>query len=593
MSATRFLARASGAALALALVARSAASQTPQLLLDGNPSPGVSSTPTSWGRGPVDGTVNLVFDDGVHGTQLWQSDGTAAGTVRITNFPAPVIFRTVTTMADLTVFAVERGTLLELWRTDGTPAGTTLLHTGSVTSAFVYPSQPVAHGPVMFFNDGYTLWRTDGTVAGTFSLGVPWASWKAALPGATLLYGIQGQELILSDGNTASIVGTVPGNLILTSDWGMFQATIQLPLSFTITLTALHLPGSAPLVLPLTTGLIPMQGRALLLATATGLQRWDGTGPPQQLQAWSALTGYAAPWGTKWVFTATVPGAGSELVFSDGTLAGTQVLDVVPGAAGSNAQVAVALRDRLVFWATTSAAGNEPHATDGTFAGTVPLGDLEPGPAGSMFTGFTQLGERRAVLAIQTSALGKEPWLTDGTAAGTTLLADIRPGAGSSLITPGGFIGNVGMLAGDALVFPADDGVHGREMWVLQVPGSRTVLQRYSTRRVDTGDPVLGTSVALRATSRQPGEFGVVAIGSPLATFVPIAPRRCVHLDPSHGIVVATIVGSATGTWNGAVALPNLPAAIGLDLVAQALFVDALSPLGFDAGDATWWSLGN
>ena len=43
----------------------------------------------------------------------------------------------------------------------------------------------------------------------------------------------------------------------------------------------------------------------------------------------------------------------------------------------------------------------------------------------------------------------------------------------------------------------------------------------------------------------------------------------------------------------GAVALPNLPAAIGLDLVAQALFVDAMSPLGFDAGDATWWSLGN
>jgi ELWxxDGT repeat protein len=589
----RSAARASLAALAIFVVARSAAVQTPQLLIDGNPAPGVSSNPTSWGRGPVDGTVNLVFDDGVHGIELWQSDGTAVGTVRLTNFSGAVIFRFVTTMADLTVFVVERGNLLELWRTDGTPSGTTLLHTGSVSSGLGYPTHQVAHGTVMFFNDNYMLWRTDGTVAGTFSLGVPWAGWKAALPGATLLYGHQSQELIVSDGNTAAVVGVVPGNLIVTPDWGMFQATWQLTLPFTTTLTALHLPGSAPLVLPLLTGILQLRDRALLLATPSGLQRWDGTGPPQQLQAWTALANYYVPWGTKWVFAATMPGAGSELVVSDGTVAGTQVLDVVPGAAGSNAQIAVALRDRLVFWATTSAAGSEPHATDATLAATVQLGDLEPGPAGSQFAGFTLLGERRAVLAIQTTALGKEPWLTDGTVAGTTLLADIRPGPASSLITPGGFLGNIGMLAGDALLFPADDGVHGREFWVLPVPGSRTVLQRYSTRRFDAGDPVLGTSVAMRASALQPGELGVVAIGSPLATFVPIAPRRCVHLDPWNAVVVATIAGSSNGTWNGTVALPNLPVAVGLDLVVQALFVDAAMPLGVDVGDATWWALGS
>lgn len=569
-----------------------AAGQTPQLLLDGHPAPGVSSNPTSWGRGPVDGTVNLVFDDGVHGTQLWQSDGSAAGTVRITNLAGPVIFRLVTTMADLTVFVVERGSLIELWRTDGTPAGTTLLHTSSVNSAFVPPSLTVAHGHVLFFNEGYTLWRTDGTAAGTFSLGVPWAGWKAALPGATLLYGSQGQELIVSDGNTAAVVGNVPGNLIVTPDWGLFQVTVQLALPFTATLTALHVPGSTPLVLPLQTGVVTIPGRALLLVTSTALLRWDGTGPPQQLQAWTAPTGISMPWGTKWAFAATVAGAGSELVITDGSVAGTQVVDIVPGPAGSNAQIAVALRDRLVFWATTSGAGSEPHATDGTPAGTVPLGDLEPGPAGSLFTGFTMLGERRAALAIQTVALGKEPWLTDGTAAGTTLLADIRPGSASSLITPIGFIGNLGMLAGDALVFPADDGVHGREFWVLPVPGSRTVLQRYSTRRFDAGDPVLGTSVALRASGLQSGELGVVAVGLPLAAFLSVAPRRCLHFDPGSALVVATIVAAASGTWGAAVGLPNVPAAVGLDLVAQAVWVDAAQPLGLDAGDATWWSLG-
>lgn len=58
--------------------------QTPQLLIDGKPGLGVSSNPTSFGRCAVDGTVTLIFDDGVRGTQLWQSDGTSVGTVRIT-----------------------------------------------------------------------------------------------------------------------------------------------------------------------------------------------------------------------------------------------------------------------------------------------------------------------------------------------------------------------------------------------------------------------------------------------------------------------------------------------------------------------------
>jgi hypothetical protein len=41
--------------------------QTPQLRIDGNPLPGVSSAASPFGRGPVDGTLALVFDDGVNG----------------------------------------------------------------------------------------------------------------------------------------------------------------------------------------------------------------------------------------------------------------------------------------------------------------------------------------------------------------------------------------------------------------------------------------------------------------------------------------------------------------------------------------------
>lgn len=572
---------------------RPAAAQTPQLLVDGNPLPGVSSNPTSFGRGPTDGTVWLAFDDGVHGTQLWLSDATAAGTVRVTGFPPGAIFRWTFTMADLAVFVVERSAITELWRTDGTPAGTILLHTATPTSGFTYPTADVAHGSVLWFADGGSTWRTDGTPAGTFPLGVPSATWKAPFLASTLLYGFHG-ELIVSDGTTAAIVGNVPGDLILTPDWGAYQSTLQFgPTGIVVTLTALHVPGAPNLVVSGIPRVVPLPGQALLIASSTGLVRWDGLSPAQSLLAWTSLSNTFMQWGPSWVFAASQPGTGNELVFSDGTLAGTTTLDLVPGPAGSDPQPVAALASRFVFWADTGGLGSEPHATDGTLAGSFRLGDLEPGPAGSSVGGATAMGERRVVMAVQTTQLGKEPWLTDGTVAGTTLLADIAPGPASSLITPGGFWWTVGVLAGDALVFMANDGVHGREPWVLPLPGSRASLQRYGTRRFDVGDPVLGTSTGLRASGLAPSDLGVVVVGTPRGACLPIAQRRCVHVDPPGASIVAIVTGSPVGEWTGSLTLPNQPAAIGLDLVVQALFVESSQPLGFDVGDAHWWSLGS
>ncbi len=118
-------------------------------------------------------------EHGGGGTTLWRTDGTANGTIALVpafewtaydqNFPIP---RPVA-LGEKLFFAAsdpEHGT--ELWITDGTPAGTSLLADiapGRFSSA---PTGLVAAGGAVWFTafdprHGRELWRTDGTTAGT------------------------------------------------------------------------------------------------------------------------------------------------------------------------------------------------------------------------------------------------------------------------------------------------------------------------------------------------------------------------------------------------------------------------------------------
>jgi len=58
--------------------------------------------------------------------------------------------------------------------------------------------------------------------------------------------------------------------------------------------------------------------------------------------------------------------------------------------------------------------------------------------------------------------------MTDGTKAGTRLVMDINPGPGDS---------NIQHMAvfNDMLIFSADDGVHGQELWVYKPSPSASV----------------------------------------------------------------------------------------------------------------------
>lgn len=198
---------------------------------------------------------------------------------------------------------------------------------------------------------------------------------------------------------------------------------------------------------------------------------------------------------------------------------------------------------------------------------------------------------RRLLLAVDTPASGAELWLTDGTPNGMVMVADVAPGPASSLQAfPFGLTGIGGPL-GDALLFGAGDGVHGREPWLLPLPGTRTPLRRYGPRRFGCGDPVLGALWSLQCRGLAANEVGLVVVGLPGPPLL-LAPQRAVHIDPAGAFVVAIAVPLPDGSWNGSYAIPLAPFAVGFELVVQPVFLPTSPALGIDVGDAYWLSLG-
>ena len=151
----------------------------------------------------------FVADDGVHGTELWKSDGTPEGTQLVADVVLGTEGSTPRSLTNVngTIFfmSYRSGSDHQLWKTGGTAASTAFV---APVGAICGPgcTQLTAVNNLLFFvnfdpTHGLELWRSDGTPAGTTIV-------KDIFPGST---GSDVGELTSVNGKLIFRAGDGPG----------------------------------------------------------------------------------------------------------------------------------------------------------------------------------------------------------------------------------------------------------------------------------------------------------------------------------------------------------------------------------------------
>lgn len=391
------------------------------------------------------GTAVFVANDALGHPQLWRTDGTAQGTVKLTDVPdvGSDAFSALIGLDDLAVFTLNFASQREPWRTDGTVAGTYLLaDIGGNASSDAKGYTRV--GDEVWFSArtlalGEELYHTDGTTAGTGLLCDLIPGPFGSTPRDMIAFGPDRvlMNSYVDGGSMAPTIsdGTLDGTLLLTSGWT--NAGHSLPNHFTalgdrVVFRAGRQADIGP-ELFVTDG--TPEGTGLVLDIYPGV---NGSSPDNFCSLGEVVT-----------FAAAAASNQRRLWRTDGTAAGTEAIGPAP-------ELPKAFGDRVVFRASSGGSGFEPWLSDGTAAGTNLLLDVRPGSASSLPEAFCAVGTQMFFVANDGSN-GREPWVTDGTAVGTAMLADIAAGTAGSSITA--------MVAFDGYCYFAATGAEGAELW--------------------------------------------------------------------------------------------------------------------------------
>ncbi len=159
-------------------------------------------------------------------------------------------------------------------------------------------------------------------------------------------------------------------------------------------------------------------------------------------------------------FTADNGSDGAEFWKTDGISAPTEVANIQAGGTGSQPGGYTVFDGDLIFSATGTGSDTEYYTSSGSGAPT--QCELNPSlSSGSLPGGFFSLDATHLLFSANDGANGQELWLaTDTTCANTKLLKDINPGSVAS--NPGGFLLDA---AHSRAYFTATTAALGNELW--------------------------------------------------------------------------------------------------------------------------------
>jgi ELWxxDGT repeat protein len=414
-----------------------------------------------------------------------------------------------TQLNDLFLFSADDGSVgAELWKTDGSLTGTVRIKdiypgTGNSYPAFLYNYDgkiffAAQDSPVYFTH----LWKSDGTVTGTqgipYYCTTPYSCYQDLMDPAKFIEyngrlffsgkGVYGFEALFATNGVLTGTQKIK-DLAMTGHMLNLDNKLYFPASDNTgsqelwasdgTLTGTHILSDInPTGNAYVSGLTAFQGKIYFLATdgVLGQELWvsDGTSEGTQLvkdinpgSNGSGPTGFLVA-GDALYFSAAQDATGAELWKTDGTVTGTvMVKDIYTGTLSSWAEPMIALNGKLLFVATDNL-GREPWITDGTSEGTHLVKDINPGSASSAPGGFDPRSNVAQYINLvffpaDDGSQGNELWQSDGTPEGTMLVKDINSGA------PGSDPSNL-VVGNNMLLFAADDGVHGQELWAMRFP---------------------------------------------------------------------------------------------------------------------------
>ncbi len=432
---------------------------------------------------PEGDKVYFLADDGIHGQQLWASDGTAAATAPVTGFtnsqpfivhqtyPVETLTPQLLELAggQLVFFATDGVHPPGLWATSGSPQSTVLLCSGACAPQDPTTQLVVAGSRVVFVSGAsegpYALWGSDGTAAGTAQLLEVCGAGCDPSPslqqvGSQVFVTESGKLLWQTDGTAAGTKVYANGLLSQITGFALGENPVQVggfgglllfaglnlwttdgTVTGTRQLTDMAAPASS-----FPSGLASLGSLVFFSASASGVQ------PTTLYQsAGTAATTLPVPGAPSPVGAlVTVAGrvffsAGNQLWCTDGTAAGTrQLADLIPAW--------MAAYQGELFFLGQSETGYALWKSDGTVDGTVQVGDLPaavfvgsiPGE-GNTIAGFWAVDGHLFFVAEDNSSFNSKLWRTDGTAAGTVELAAVPYQTDPQLTAAGGRVFFIGL----------------------------------------------------------------------------------------------------------------------------------------------------